>query len=176
MYDRFQKHGRRPLQWRHYERSGVSNPRRFDCLLNHLFGCKSKKTSKLCVTGLCEGNPPVTGVFPSQRASDAENVSIWWRHCAFDSRFQKQNRTHCMVASKSIVALLQSLAKTFDIVVTSKSIFTDIVYPLHKTNGRRHCVVVSKNKIADIVQSLPKDGKRPINNCRVSLPKSWSVN
>ena len=26
------------------------------------------------------GNPPVTGGFPSQRASIAENVSIWWRH------------------------------------------------------------------------------------------------
>ena len=30
--------------------------------------------------GLCEGNSPVTGEFPSQRASKAENVSIWWRH------------------------------------------------------------------------------------------------
>ena len=26
------------------------------------------------------GNPPVTGGFPSQRASYVENVSIWWRH------------------------------------------------------------------------------------------------
>ena len=34
--------------------------------------------SKLRVTGLCEGNPPVTGGFPSQTASNAENVSIWW--------------------------------------------------------------------------------------------------
>ena len=38
-----------------------------------------KKASKLSVTGLCEGNSPVTGEFPSQRASNAENVSIWWR-------------------------------------------------------------------------------------------------
>ena len=30
--------------------------------------------------GLYEGNSPVTGEFPSQRASNAENVSIWWRH------------------------------------------------------------------------------------------------
>ena len=42
--------------------------------------CKSKKTSKLRVTGLCAGNSPVTGEFPAQRASNAENVSIWWRH------------------------------------------------------------------------------------------------
>ena len=32
------------------------------------------------VTSLCEGNSLVTGEFPSQRASNAENVSIWWRH------------------------------------------------------------------------------------------------
>ena len=42
----------------------------------------SKKTSKLRVTGLCEGNLPVTGDFPAQRVSNAENVSIWWRHHA----------------------------------------------------------------------------------------------
>ena len=41
---------------------------------------RSKKTSKLCVTGLFVGNSPVTGEFPTQRASNAENVSIWWRH------------------------------------------------------------------------------------------------
>ena len=32
------------------------------------------------VTGLCEGNSPVTGDFPAQRAGNAENVSILWRH------------------------------------------------------------------------------------------------
>ena len=37
---------------------------------------RSKATSKLRVTGLCEGNSPVTGEFPAQRASNAENVSI----------------------------------------------------------------------------------------------------
>ena len=41
---------------------------------------QTKKTSKLRVTGLCEGNSPVTGEFPAQMASNAENVSIWWRH------------------------------------------------------------------------------------------------
>ena len=41
---------------------------------------RSKKTSKLRVTGLFVWNSPVTGEFPTQRASNAENVSIWWRH------------------------------------------------------------------------------------------------
>ena len=66
------------LQWRHYERDGVSNQRRLDGLLNCLFRRKSKKALKLCVTGLCEGNSPVTGEIPAQRAS--KNASIWWRH------------------------------------------------------------------------------------------------
>ena len=44
------------------------------------FRRRSKKTSKLRVSGLCGGNSPVTGEFPAQRASDAGNVSIWWRH------------------------------------------------------------------------------------------------
>ena len=43
---------------------------------------RSKKTSTLRVTGLCEGNSSVTGEFPAQRASNAENVSIWWRQHA----------------------------------------------------------------------------------------------
>ena len=68
------------LQWRHNECDGISNHRHLNCFLNCLFGRRSKKTSNLGVTGLCEGNPPVTGGFPSQRASNAENVSIWWRH------------------------------------------------------------------------------------------------
>ena len=42
--------------------------------------CVDKKKSNLRVTGLCVGNSPVTGEFPTQRASNAENVSIWWFH------------------------------------------------------------------------------------------------
>ena len=71
-----------PLQWRHDGRDGVSNHRRPYCLLNCFFRRRSKETSKLCVTGRCEGNSPVTSEFPAQRASNAENVSIWWRHHA----------------------------------------------------------------------------------------------
>ena len=48
--------------------------------LNRLFRRRSKKTSKLRVTGLCAGNSPVAGEFPAQMANNAEIVSIWWRH------------------------------------------------------------------------------------------------
>ena len=43
-----------------------------DCLLDRLFQYRSRETLKLRVTGLCEGNSPVTGEFPTQRASNAE--------------------------------------------------------------------------------------------------------
>ena len=68
------------LQWRHNGHDSVSNHQPHDCLLNRLFRLRSKKTSKLRVTGLRAGNSPVTGEFPAQRASNTENVSIWWRH------------------------------------------------------------------------------------------------
>ena len=68
------------LQWRHNWRYDVSNHQPHHCLLNRLFRRRSKKLSKLCVTGLCAGNSPVTGEFPSQMASNVEDVSIWWRH------------------------------------------------------------------------------------------------
>ena len=71
-----------PLKWRHNKRNSVSNHQCPDCLLNRLFRRRSKNTSKLCVTGLCAGNSPVTGEFPAQRTSNAENVSIQWRHHA----------------------------------------------------------------------------------------------
>ena len=71
-----------PLQWRHNERHGLSNHQPHDCLLNRLFMRRSKKNSKLRVTGLCAGNSSVTGEFPAQRSSNAENAYIWWRHHA----------------------------------------------------------------------------------------------
>ena len=54
------------LQWRHNGRDSVSNHQPHHCLLNRLFRRRSKKTSKLRVTGLCG-----TGEFPAQMASNA---------------------------------------------------------------------------------------------------------
>ena len=71
-----------PLQWHHNGHNIVSNHQPRVCLLNRLFRRRSKKTSKIRVPGLCTGNSPVTGEFPAQMASNAENVSIWWRHHA----------------------------------------------------------------------------------------------
>ena len=76
------------LQWRHNGRDGVRNQQRLQCLFSRLFRRKSTKTSKLRVTGFCEGNSPVTGEFPLQSASN--------RKCF-----------HFMMSSCSILGLLQ---------------------------------------------------------------------
>ena len=46
------------LHWRHNYHDGVSNQQPHGCLLSCLFSRRSKKTSKLRVTGLCVGNSP----------------------------------------------------------------------------------------------------------------------
>ena len=43
-------------------------------------GADQRKHQSSTSLALCEGNSPVTGEFPAQRASSAENGSIWWRH------------------------------------------------------------------------------------------------
>ena len=73
------------IQWRHNEHDGVSIHQHHECLLSRLFRRRSKKTSKLRITGLCVGNSPVTGEFPAQRASYAEMFS-WWRHHDYEHR------------------------------------------------------------------------------------------
>ena len=74
------QHMRVALRWRQNERDAALNHQPHDCLLNHLFRHRSKKTAKLRVTGLCAGDSPMTGEFPAQRTRNAKNVSIWWRH------------------------------------------------------------------------------------------------
>ena len=75
------------LQWRHNGHEGVSNHQHHDCLLKRLFRRRSKKTLKLRINGLCAGNSAVTGEFPAQMSSNAENVSIWWHHHGFGNDF-----------------------------------------------------------------------------------------
>ena len=75
------------LQWRHNERDGVSSHLRPDCLLNRSFRRRTKKTSKLCVTGLCEWpvdcphkGPVMKKMFPV----DAVIMKSCYRLCRLD--------------------------------------------------------------------------------------------
>ena len=98
-----QHHSACTSQWRHNERDGVSNHQPRDCLLNRVFSRRSKKTSNLRFTGLCEGNSPVTGELSIPRASNAENVSIWWRHHGTTLFFLYSHRKRTL----SVYALLE---------------------------------------------------------------------
>ena len=73
------------IPWRHnWVRWRLKSPA--SRLFAQLFiQARIKKTSKLHVTGIGAGNSPVTGEFPAQMASNAVNVSIWWRHHAIAS-------------------------------------------------------------------------------------------
>ena len=64
--------------------------------------CRSNKASKLCVNGLCAGNSPVTGEFHAQRASNAENVSIWSCHHDVSSLVHHWFRYWLVVSLESI--------------------------------------------------------------------------
>ena len=68
------------LEWRHNGAMASQIIQPNYSLFKRLFRRRSKKTSKLRVTGLCSGKSPGTGEFPAQMASNAEIVSILWRH------------------------------------------------------------------------------------------------
>ena len=94
------------FRWRHSGWDGVSNHQPHDCLLNCLFSHGSKKISELRVTNLCAGNSPVTGEFPAQMASNAENVSIWWRHHGFVVNMYLHTSMGCF-SSTRLICLIQ---------------------------------------------------------------------
>ena len=115
------------LHRRHNKRDGVSNPQPNDCLLNRLFRRRSKKTSKLRVTGLCAGNSPLTGEFPAQKASDGENVAIWWRH------HEPYNVTKVIWPMKYLYAGVQLL------VIDQLPLAREIFYPNYSLGNNKKC-------------------------------------
>ena len=84
------------LQWRHNERDGVSNHQPHDCLL------------KAQIKENIKAHRPLwgefTGEFPTQRSSNAENVSIWWRHhddCSINSG---DNQTYSLITPNTMIS------------------------------------------------------------------------
>ena len=65
------------LHWRHNDHGGVSNHQPHSSLLNRLFGCRSKKTSKLRIIGLCAGNSPGP-------VNSPHKGSVTWKMFPFD--------------------------------------------------------------------------------------------
>ena len=70
-----------------YECNCVSNHQQLNGLFSSLFRLTSNKTSKPALLALCEGNPPVTGGFPSQRASGIDSISMTsWRQNKYNTK------------------------------------------------------------------------------------------
>ena len=92
------------LKRRHNERDGVSNQQPHDCLFNRLFKAQIKENIKARRHWPLWGE--FTGDFPVQRASNAENVSIWWCHhvlgISVPIRLQSGNKIVSIQCDKSI--------------------------------------------------------------------------
>ena len=84
------------LQWRHNVGDGVSNQQPHDCLLIRLLTAQIKVNIKAPRHWPLWGE--FTGEYPEQRASNAENVSVWWRNhdviTIFDVQSDEIQNTH----------------------------------------------------------------------------------
>ena len=75
------------LHWRHNDHDGVSNHQPHHWLLNRLYRRRSRKTSKLRVTGLCVGNSPGPVNSPhkgpvTRKMFPFDDVIMWTRNFA----------------------------------------------------------------------------------------------
>ena len=75
---------------------------------------RSKKSPKLRVTGLCEGNSPVTGEFPAQRVSNAEmfpfdDVIMWYAYSILTSNQFVNPRRLCWVWEETVIKCTSSI-------------------------------------------------------------------
>ena len=98
------------LQWRHNERNGVSNHRRLVCS-TVCSGADQRKHQSSASLAFVMGIHRWPVDSPAQRASSAENVSIWWRqhvtpgsvhalwhletHVSFDSSSNRRSHNGC---------------------------------------------------------------------------------
>ena len=73
-------------------------------------GTDQGKKSKLRVIGLCAGNSPVTGEFPAQMASNAENANIWWRYHDSAQRDVIMCWTGSLIVADALVVKLHTIS------------------------------------------------------------------
>ena len=79
------------LKWRNNERHCHSNHRRRDFCSTICSRAHQRKHWNPALLAFVRGNPPVNSGFPTQRASNAENVYMLW-HLHATTHFEK---THC---------------------------------------------------------------------------------
>ena len=90
------------LLWRHNGRDVVSNHQPHDCLLNRSFRRRSRKTSKLRVTGRCEG--PVNSSHKELKMFPFDDVimlTIWQRYSFNDFYLEYARKCRLLFKSRS---------------------------------------------------------------------------
>ena len=150
------------LLWHHNGRDDVSNHKPHDCLLNRLFRRRSKKTSKLRVTGLCEGNSPVTGEFPAKRSVTQKmftfNDVILNMRSVFPTNMLASNRldvglfhpTRHVVYKKMIIHISITVTIFFSTEINVSGILTYLPVDMgHYTSGLTRIYVIPRQ---DLVQ------------------------
>ena len=100
------------LQWRHNGHDGVSNHQPYHCstVYSDADQRKHKSSAPLAfVRGIHRcGEFTETGEFPAQMASNAENVSIWWRHHEWQTHRQLYRMTVNLFGEKYCIWIQQS--------------------------------------------------------------------
>ena len=124
------------------------------CLLKRLFSRRSKKASKLHVTGLCQGNSPVTGEFPhkgpvTRKMFPFDDVIMEWKSFGeMGPRTLRQpnlrkvrrptvpwkgrNESPLIDIHSSIKAIHQSVIDIMDIHNSNMDVYNPVMY-IHNT-------------------------------------------
>ena len=89
--------------WRHNGRDSVSNHQSHDCLLNRLFRRRSKKTSKLRVTGLSARNSPGTANAGTRKMFPFDDVIMIFKTTTTFPREQWVNTPVAKISRESLV-------------------------------------------------------------------------
>ena len=66
-------------------------------------GADERKHQSFASLAFVGGNSPVTGEFPAQKASNAENVYIWWRHHEVNSSGMYGSNFICLIRNNILV-------------------------------------------------------------------------
>ena len=118
------------LQWRHNEREGVPNHCVWIVCSTVCSGAYQRKYQSSASLSLCEWNPAVTGGFPTQRASNAENVFIRWRRHV-NSVYSWWHARQTMASSFSIMDIvIEDLNVKFQIKVSAHASTTLVINKL----------------------------------------------
>ena len=104
----------RALHWRHNDHDGVSNHQPHGCLLNRLYRRRPKKTSKICVTGLCVGNSP--GPVNSPHKGPVTRKMFLFDDVIME-KWSLQNVGHLVSASFRQCHVWQNIRRTFSIAI-----------------------------------------------------------